>query len=68
MPIVFNKKRKILGMSKEIRLGRKPVHRTKLDNHGRVLGMIPEMLYKREKCTINPTLGFHEFIDSLLNI
>ena len=68
MPIVFSKTKKIIGMNKKIRLGKKPVHRTKLNNHGNVFDIVPKMLYKREQCTINPTSGFHEFIYNLLNV
>ena len=67
MPILFNKKRKIIGIGKQIRLGKKPVDRTKLDNHGRILGVVPRLVYKREKCSIHPTSGFHEFVYSVFN-
>ena len=65
-PIIFNKKKKLVGTKKCIKLGTKPIHRTKLDDYGKCVCIIPSVLYTRDKNTIYPTLGFQEFVYSML--
>ena len=66
-PIMFNKKKKIIGMHKKFRLGAKPVHRTKVGDSGETIGIVPKIFYKRDKCSIQTTSGFNEYIFGLLN-
>ena len=64
-PIIFNKGR-ILGVKKSLKLGTKPIHRTKPNDYGQIICVIPKVLYRREKRSIFPTVGFHEFVEGMM--
>ena len=66
-PILFNRTRKIIGATKSFRLGVKPEHRTKLNDYGECVCVIPKILYNKKRNVFVPEEGFHQFVYGTIN-
>ena len=65
-PIMINKNKKVIGIRNVIKLGSKPIHRTKVDDHGNIVCIVPKVLYTKSKCIVKPMVGFKAFVQSTL--